>query len=68
MSMERILRTGRTWLMGIGLAAGSTVYGCGATDIKDNLVAGAMVGVQNAATSWITAFLPDVTDFFPNGV
>jgi hypothetical protein len=65
--MERILRIGRIWLMGFCLAAGSTVYGCGATDLKDNLVAGAMVGVKNAATAWVTAFLPDATDFFPNG-
>jgi len=46
------------------VALGSTVFtSCGATDIRDNLIEGALSAVKGAATSWVDGLLPDFNEF-----
>jgi hypothetical protein len=51
-------------LLAACLLASSTVCSCGLTDIKDNIIAGALAGVKGAATNWVDGFIVDLNEFF----
>jgi len=60
----RFLRKVTLALLTTSALAGGTVFtSCGPTDIRDNLLAGALAGVKGAATNWIDGLLPDFNEF-----
>ena len=46
--------------MAMALAGGTVFTSCGLSDIKNNLIAGALGAVKTVTQNWVTASLPAV--------
>ena len=62
MLMARVVRRARLAVLTVCVVAGSTVCSCGLTDIRDNLIAGALAGIKGAATTWVDGIIPDLNE------
>ena len=62
MLMARVVRKARLALLTTCVVAGSTVCSCGLTDIRDNLIAGALAGIKGATTNWVDGIIPDLNE------
>jgi hypothetical protein len=60
----RLLRRVRVVVFAAVGIAGSTLCSCGLTDIRDNLVSGALGAVEDAAGNAINSLIPDFLEFF----
>lgn len=59
------LRKAKLAVMTTFIAAGSTVFSsCGWTDVRDNLVAGALDAVSGASENWISSLIIDMNEIF----
>ena len=47
----------------MAFGGGTLFTSCGLTDIRDNLIAGALSGVKGTASTWIDGLLPDFNEF-----
>ena len=64
MMSRRIARKAKLTLVAAMALVGGTVFtSCGLTDIRDNLISGALSGVKGAASNWIDGLLPDFNEF-----
>lgn len=59
----RFLHRAKLAAMTALLAGGTLFTSCGLTDIRDNLVAGALSGVKGAASGWVDGLIPDFNEF-----
>lgn len=64
MSMSRFVRKTKLAALAAFAVAGGTMFGgCGLSDIKNNLVDGALAAVKGASTDFIGSFLVDFNEW-----
>ena len=60
----RFLRKMRFAVLSVCVAGGTMFTSCGLTDIRDNLISGALGGIEGAAENWVSALIIDLNEIF----
>jgi hypothetical protein len=60
--MRKVCKVKLSLLTTLAITGGTLFTSCGLTDLKDNLIAGALAGVKNAATNWVDGAIMDLNE------